>query len=52
MDSIIETLKYSGTTAQAIGVSIFGLIGVFATLGLFFVLILAANKVGGKKRGD
>jgi hypothetical protein len=48
MDSIIESLKYSDTTTQALGVTAGGLIGVFATLGLFFILILIADKVGKK----
>ena len=48
MNSIIETLANSSTTAQALGVSAGGLIGVFATLGFFFLMIWVADKVGKK----
>ena len=50
MDSIIEMLKNASTFVQAAGVSVGGLVGVFLTLGFFFVLITLADKVGEKKR--
>ncbi|MCX7025909.1 MAG: hypothetical protein NT061_00140 [Spirochaetes bacterium] len=37
-----------GTTIQALGVTAGGLIGVFATLGIFFLLIRIANRIGKK----
>jgi hypothetical protein len=43
MDGIIEILRNASSTEQAIGVSVGGLIGVFATLAFFFVLIAAAD---------
>lgn len=49
MDGIIETLRNSSTVTQALAVSAGGLIGVFATLGFFFVLIWIANKVAGRR---
>lgn len=45
MDAIIETLQNSSSTTQAIGVSIGGLIGVFATLAFFFLLIVVADRI-------
>lgn len=50
MDGIIETLRGSATTIQALGVSAGGLIGVFATLAAFFVIIAVAVRVGGAKK--
>jgi hypothetical protein len=49
MDSLIENLHYSGTTVQALAVSAGGLIGVFATLGIFFAIIFIANRVAARK---
>lgn len=51
MNSIIENLKSASTSVQALGVSLGGLIGVFATLGVFFVLIWLANKLSAAKKG-
>ncbi len=48
MDYFIETLRGMGATMQALAVSAGGLIGVFATLGFFFILIAAADKLGKK----
>lgn len=52
MDQIIANLKNASTTEQALGVTVGGLIGVFATLGVFFFLIWAANKLSGKKKEE
>lgn len=49
MDSMIEMLRNASTFVQAAGVSAGGLLGVFLTLGFFFILILLADKVGEKK---
>ncbi|MCE5256328.1 MAG: hypothetical protein LLF89_05700 [Spirochaetaceae bacterium] len=46
MDNLIEMLRNSSTTMQAVAVSIGGLIGVFATLGFFWFLIWFAGKIG------
>jgi hypothetical protein len=51
MNGIIESLKSASTSVQALGVSLGGLIGVFATLGLFFVLIWLADKASSAKKG-
>jgi hypothetical protein len=40
--SAVNTL---GTTIQALAVSAGGLIGVFTTLGVFFIIIFAADKL-------
>jgi len=48
MDYIIESLSRSSTTIQALGVTAGGLIGVFATLGFFFIMIWLAGKIGKK----
>lgn len=45
MDGIIETLRSASSTMQAIGVSVGGFIGVFATLAFFFILIVAADRL-------
>ncbi len=50
MDGMIESLRRSGTTAQALGVSVGGLIGVFATLATFFAVVWVAVKLG-ERRG-
>ena len=49
MDAIIENLKHAGTTVQALGVTAGGLIGVFATLGIFFLVIWVSGKAGKKE---
>jgi hypothetical protein len=41
-----------GTTIQALGVTAGGLIGVFATLGIFFLVIWVSDKVGKKDSAD
>ncbi|MDA8411353.1 MAG: hypothetical protein M0001_13320 [Treponema sp.] len=46
MDGLIATLRESSVLAQAFAVTAGGLIGVFSTLGLFFLLIWVADKVG------
>jgi len=48
MDQLITLLQGKSPTIQSLAVSAGGLIGVFATLGFFFVLILVADKI--KKR--
>jgi len=50
MNEAIEVLRSSGTTVQALGVSAGGLIGVFATLATFFVIILVAVRFGGNEK--
>ena len=40
----IDNLRNAGTAMQAIAVSIGGLLGVFATLAFFFLMILAADR--------
>ena len=50
MDGFIATLRESSVLAQALAVSAGGLIGVFATLGLFFLLIWLADRLGKKGR--
>ena len=49
MENIIEYLKSGSTTIQALGVTVGGLIGVFATLTVFFLIIWLSGKVGGKR---
>lgn len=46
MESIIATLQQADTTTQALGLTIGGLIGVFATLTVFFIIIWGADKLG------
>jgi len=49
MDYLIETLSTSSDLAKALAVSAGGLIGVFATLGFFGILIWAADMLGKKE---
>ena len=44
MNTIIDNLKNASTPIQALGITVGGLIGVFATLGFFYILIILANK--------
>ncbi|MDP3179113.1 MAG: hypothetical protein Q8M76_14495 [Spirochaetaceae bacterium] len=48
METLIQNLQYESTTVQALAVTAGGLIGVFATLGIFFLVIFVADKVGKK----
>jgi hypothetical protein len=48
MQEIIDFFKYADVTTQALGVTAGGLIGVFATLGVFFLVIWVSDKVGRK----
>jgi hypothetical protein len=49
MESLIETLRGGSTLVQALAVSAGGLIGVFATLAFFFLMIFFAGKLGKKE---
>jgi hypothetical protein len=46
MDGIIELLRGASSFEQALGVSVGGLVGVFATLAFFFIMIVAADHFG------
>jgi len=46
MSSLIAAVASSGTGAQALFVSAFGLCGVFATLFVFWLLIWLGDKLG------
>jgi hypothetical protein len=48
MDMVISYYKNSSTVMQALGVTVGGLIGVFATLAFFYFLIWGANKISKK----
>jgi hypothetical protein len=50
MDALIENVRQSSLQVQALAVTAGGLIGVFATLGFFFLLIWISDKVG--KKGE
>jgi hypothetical protein len=49
MDILIQNLQYSSTPIQALAVTVGGLIGVFATLTAFFLVMVIANKAGSRK---
>jgi len=49
VDTIIEHLKAGSTTVQALGITVGGLIGVFATLTVFFLFIWLSGKISGKR---
>jgi hypothetical protein len=44
MNTIIDSLQKASVPIQALGVTVGGLVGVFATLGFFYLLIVLANK--------
>ncbi len=48
METLISNLQSETTTVQALAVSAGGLIGVFATLALFFIVIWLSDKLGKK----
>jgi len=53
MEALIQNLQNSNITTQALAVTVGGLIGVFATLGVFFLVIIVSDKLGKKeKAGD
>lgn len=49
MEALILNLRSESTTVQALAVTVGGLIGVFATLAAFFLIIWLSVKLGGKK---
>ena len=49
MDMLIYDLQQSSTTIQALAVTVGGLVGVFVTLGAFYLVMVIANKAGGRK---
>ncbi len=48
MDGFIDGLRSAATIVQALAVSAGGLIGVFATLAFFFLMIFVSGKLRGK----
>lgn len=46
MDNLIQNLSHASTLAQAAAVTVGGLIGVFATLGFFWLIIWISGKLG------
>jgi hypothetical protein len=49
MDSLIYNLQDASLQVKALAVTAGGLIGVFGTLGVFFLLIWGADKLGKKE---
>lgn len=48
MEQLITDIQAQGATIQALAVTIGGLIGVFTTLTVFFLIIRLANSLGKK----
>lgn len=48
METLIASLQSETTTVQALAVSAGGLIGVFFTLALFFIVIWLSDKLSKK----
>lgn len=46
METLIENIRYASVPVQAVAVTVGGLIGVFATLTVFYILIRIANRFG------
>ncbi len=49
MQNIIDYFRAASTPVQALGVTAGGLIGVFSTLFMFFLIIWVSDKIGKKK---
>ncbi len=52
MDALIETVSESATQIQALAVTAGGLVGVFVTLTVFYLLITLANRLGASGSGQ
>jgi hypothetical protein len=51
MDALIHDIATNASNSvKALAVTVGGLVGVFATLAIFFAIILVADKVAGKKK--
>ncbi|HOX31920.1 MAG TPA: hypothetical protein PLB91_06285 [Spirochaetales bacterium] len=48
MDAFIQSLQYESDTIKALAVTAGGLVGVFVTLGVFFLVIQVSNKLSKK----
>jgi len=45
MDSLIQSLSHASPLSQAAAVTVGGLVGVFATLGFFWMIIWLSGKL-------
>lgn len=45
MQNLVDALKSASVTIQALGVTVGGLVGVFATLTVFFLIIWFSGKL-------
>lgn len=50
MENLVYWLRYGDDTVKALGVSAGGLLGVFATLGVFFLVIRLSDKLGSRQK--
>jgi len=51
MDVLIQEIAvYASPAGKALAVTVGGLVGVFATLAVFYVIILVSNKIAGRKK--
>ncbi|MFH2113080.1 MAG: OadG-related small transporter subunit [Spirochaetota bacterium] len=48
MDGIIESIRMAGALSQAFAVMVSGLVGVFSTLFIFYIVIKLMEAAGGK----
>ena len=48
MDAFIESIRMAGTLNQAIAVMVGGLVGVFSTLFVFYIVIKLMEAAGGR----
>ncbi|MCX7776301.1 MAG: hypothetical protein WHT81_02400 [Rectinemataceae bacterium] len=48
MDALLAILRTESTAVQALAVTMGGLLGVFLTLGFFYLLIWAADRWGSR----
>ena len=48
MDAFIESIRQAGTLNQAFAVMVGGLVGVFSTLFVFYIVIKLMEAAGGR----
>jgi hypothetical protein len=52
MEALIQNLLGESNAVKAIAVSVGGLLGVFITLGVFFLVIIISDKIGKNSGGE
>jgi hypothetical protein len=50
MDVLIQQIALASPLDKAVAVTVGGLLGVFATLAVFYVIILVSNEIAGHRK--